>query len=217
MYTRRHRRINVIRDAPYDTANLTPRVQGNEREKTGRARQKWKDGEDSGADRTQYCNNFNYGDTTDCHRVDSTASSAPSPEPIALPPLLSPSPFHPFIYPRDTNVVVELAVGSERGGGAAFKQVLLNKPLTRETTLEIRPSASTPRRHPSFLSTSNATRRSRTVEGLLAFVTSLNSAKGDATSRGPRRKRNEALPTFLFRKFGLAPNLGCQGRRRRMV
>lgn len=93
-------------------------------------------------------------------------------QPEANQPATSARPIHLYIRVTQTswsNWLSDLK-------GAAFKQVLLNKPLTRETTLENLPSALC--RHPS--SASSATRL-QTVEGFLAFVTSLNSERRNAS------------------------------------
>lgn len=117
-------------------------------------------------DRTQYCNNFNYGDTTDCHGIYSTVLRS---QPSHLPARF----IHLYIRVTQTSWSNWLSDAK----GAAFKQVLLNKPLTRETTLENSPLSAA---SPPFLDVYTASRGSEAVEGLLAFVTLLNSERRSA-------------------------------------
>lgn len=99
----------------YDAANSTQLVERNREggRKATRSRRRDEDGveerglqveegrrrsEDSRVDRTQYCNNFNYADTTDHRGVNGSAdprADAPRPTPSSSShPILS---FHPFV------------------------------------------------------------------------------------------------------------------------
>lgn len=160
--------------------------------------------ENRDSDRTQYCNNFNYGDTTDCRRVDSSV-----PPPFRVPRLVAaarpvrsqpPPPRSIHLYIRVTRTSWSNWLSDLKG--AAFKQVLLNKPLTRETTLENSPLSAgdpppPPPDPPLSVDAADATRPRRGTFSFRCFV-----KFGKAKRRSPRTPETAVTRRFYLRIRG---------------